>query len=230
MATSLINCILLSEKSWHKALFENLKTRTAEICWYRIDNKEQFTAENVNKIEPAWIFIPHWSYKIKPEIFENYNCVVFHMTDLPFGRGGSPLQNLIVNGYESTKISALKVGEGIDTGDIYLKRPLSLSGTAEEIFVRASAIIEDMILEIINSKTAPEAQTGDVTVFRRRTPEESDISGLTDLKKVYDFIRMLDAEGYPNAYAEIGNFRFEFSSASFTGNNSILANVRITKK
>ena len=29
------------------------------------------------------------------EIHENYKCIIFHMTDLPFGRGGSPLQNLI---------------------------------------------------------------------------------------------------------------------------------------
>ena len=43
------------------------------------------------------------------------------MTDLPFGRGGSPLQNLIVRGFEETMTSAIKVTKGIDTGDIYLK-------------------------------------------------------------------------------------------------------------
>ena len=47
------------------------------------------------------------------------------MTDLPFGRGGSPLQNLIVRGYKSTKLTAIKVQSGIDTGDIYLKKPFS---------------------------------------------------------------------------------------------------------
>ena len=30
------------------------------------------------------------------------------MTDLPYGRGGSPLQNLIIRGFESTKISAIE--------------------------------------------------------------------------------------------------------------------------
>jgi len=44
------------------------------------------------------------------------------MTDLPFGRGGSPLQNLIERGIKKTKISAIKVDGGIDTGDIFFKR------------------------------------------------------------------------------------------------------------
>jgi len=35
---------------------------------------------------------------ILKEIFENYEIILFHMTDLPYGRGGSPLQNLIVRG------------------------------------------------------------------------------------------------------------------------------------
>jgi len=56
------------------------------------------------------------------------------MTDLPLGRGGSPLQNLIERGIEKTKISALKVEDGVDTGDIFIKEPLNLKGTAEEIF------------------------------------------------------------------------------------------------
>ena len=56
------------------------------------------------------------------------------MTDLPFGRGGSPLQNLITRGISKTKISALRCNEEIDAGPIYLKRPLSLHGSAEEIY------------------------------------------------------------------------------------------------
>ncbi len=56
------------------------------------------------------------------------------MTDLPYGRGGSPLQNLIQRGHTSTMLTALRCGAGLDTGDVYLKQPLSLHGSAEEIF------------------------------------------------------------------------------------------------
>lgn len=44
------------------------------------------------------------------------------MTDLPYGRGGSPLQNLIVRNHYKTKISEIRVKKEIDSGPIYLKK------------------------------------------------------------------------------------------------------------
>jgi len=38
------------------------------------------------------------------------------MTDLSYGRGGSPLQNLIVRGYKDTMISALWIEKELDSG------------------------------------------------------------------------------------------------------------------
>ncbi len=76
------------------------------------------------------------------------------MTDLPFGRGGSPLQNLIVRGHKQTKISAIKVVEAMDAGDVYLKEELDLYGTADEIFMRASKIVfKKMIPQILKIKS-----------------------------------------------------------------------------
>ena len=80
------------------------------------------------------------------------------MTDLPYGRGGSPLQNLIIRGNKTTKISAIKVTKGIDEGPVYLKKELNLDGTAKEIFVRSAYIIQEMIESIINSTIFPKPQ------------------------------------------------------------------------
>lgn len=226
---SSVKYILLTPKTWHTTLFRELSAQKPEE-WLHIDRKEDFTVEKLNEVKPQFIFIPHWSYIIPKDIFENYTCVVFHMTDLPYGRGGSPLQNLIVNGHTETKISAIKVEEGLDTGPVYLKRPVSLHGTAEEIFIRMAVIIKGMIEEIIVNNTQPVAQHGEAVVFKRRKPEDSNIAQLETLEHVYDYIRMLDCEGYPNAFVEAGNFRFEFKRASLQGDESIIADVRITKK
>lgn len=64
---------------------------------------------------------------ILKEIYESFECVVFHMTALLFGRGGSPLQNLLVKGICQTKISAIEVSAGMDTGDVYFKENLDIS-------------------------------------------------------------------------------------------------------
>lgn len=165
-------------------------------------SKEDFTVERIGSISPVKIFIPHWSYIIPSAIFERYECIVFHMTDLPYGRGGSPLQNLIVRGLTATKLSALRVEVGLDTGPVYLKMDLSLSGTAEEIFVRVNKLVGKMIVEIIQNNLQPVPQEGDPVVFKRRKPEQSDMSGLEKLEEIFDYIRMLDADGYPHAYIE----------------------------
>ena len=58
----------------------------------------------------------------------------------------------------------------------------------------------------------------------------SNIHKIDTIEKVYDYIRMLDAEGYPKAFIENEYFRFEFSRATLKSDNSIIADVRIFKK
>lgn len=221
--------ILATSKSWHTDLFEALSSSVAGR-WIRISDKNDLTYENLKELNPDYVFIPHWSHIIPAEVYENFRCIVFHMTDLPFGRGGSPLQNLIVRGVKETKISALQVTKGIDTGDIYLKRELSLAGTAREIFIRSSSIIESMIREILEDNPVPQPQEGEVVVFKRRKPEEGKINDLEELEEVYDYIRMLDCEGYPPAFIELPHFRLEFTRAAIQSDQSIKADVRIFKK
>ena len=224
------NILIVSEKSWNKELVSYLQSTMPQYAFYLISQKEDFTVERIGSISPVKIFIPHWSYIIPSAIFERYECIVFHMTDLPYGRGGSPLQNLIVRGLTATKLSALRVEVGLDTGPVYLKMDLSLSGTAEEIFVRVNKLVGKMIVEIIQNNLQPVPQEGDPVVFKRRKPEQSDMSGLEKLEEIFDYIRMLDADGYPPAYIEKGEFRYEFTRASIKADGSIVADVKITKK
>jgi methionyl-tRNA formyltransferase len=194
-----------------------------------IKDNHKLNLNDIREINPEYIFFPHWSYIIPKKIFSNYQCIVFHMTDLPYGRGGSPLQNLILAGKKKTKISAIDVVEDIDAGGIFLKKDLSLSGHAQDIFNKANKIIQEMIVEIVTHRPTPIPQNGTPTYFKRRQPNDSDISQLDNLELVYDYIRMLDAEGYPLAYMESDSLKFEFQNVSKV-DNELTASVRITKK
>lgn len=189
--------------------------------------KEDLTYESLCSIKPEFVFFPHWSYIIPSRIYQNFKCVIFHMTDLPFGRGGSPLQNLISRGIYKTKISAISCVRELDAGDVYLKKELDVAeGSAAEIYKRAGMIMSDMVDEIVLRRPDPVPQVGDVVEFRRRTPSQSDIGGLCDVRKVYDYIRMLDADGYPKAFLQVGNVRYEFSGARYE-NGKVFATVEI---
>ena len=195
----------------------------------RIRRKEDLTFKALQELRPEYVFLAHWSWMLPADVYTNFECVVFHMSDVPYGRGGSPLQNLIVRGHTETVISALRCEKDVDAGPVYLKRPLSLEGTAEEILRRASDVVEAMMLEIVRTRPEPQPQSGDVVLFKRRRPQDGSLSALGNLSTIYDYIRMLDADGYPPAFLETEQLRLEFTGARLTG-DSVVANVRIRKK
>ena len=218
--------VIASSKPWNSKLPERLQFLTGHN-FQLINYQEDLTVENLAKIDPRFVFFPHWSYRIPDDVFQSFECVIFHMTDLPFGRGGSPLQNLIARGIYETKISALRCVEVLDAGPIYLKRPLSLYGSGEEIYIRASNIVEDMIVEIVRDNPKPLDQVGEPTFFKRRRPDQGKLEATQTLDQAFDLIRMLDAEGYPHAFIDIGNFRLEFTRAN-RRSDRIVADVSIT--
>lgn len=223
--------LIVTIKTWNISNAKSFQNKYTDHEVKIITQSEGFNIETVEDFRPDFIFFPHWSWIIPKKIYENYKCVVFHMTDLPFGRGGSPLQNLIVRGIENTKISAISVTKEIDAGDIFFKRDLNLNGNADEIFVRASKIIfNDMIPEIIINDIKPSKQEGEVVYFERRRPEQSEIfSSVENLNCIFDKIRMLDGEGYPKAYIKYGKYKLEFSRAKYNG-QKIIADVTITEE
>jgi methionyl-tRNA formyltransferase len=226
LASDRMKIVIAAPFSRYDVLESKLRS---EYALMRVRTEQELQFEILQLFAPRYIFFPHWSLKIPSEIYENFECVIFHMTDLPYGRGGSPLQNLIVRGFQETVISAVRCVDAFDAGPVYHKRPLSLCGTAEEIFMRASRVIEEMIEIILRKQPQPDPQVGEPVIFHRRNREDGNLSGIDSLEKVYDYIRMLDADGYPKAYIETSGLVFEFTRASLRP-NELIADVRITKK
>lgn len=211
------------------ALETSVRSQLPEYSITRVRSREELSIDRLTQADPEYLFFPHWSWMIPDEIHTRFECVIFHMTDLPYGRGGSPLQNLIAHGHTETVLTALKCTRKLDAGPVYLKRPLSLSGTAEEILQRAAALIGDMIVEIVMTHPQPAPQEGEIVSFNRRRNEDGDLSRLESLGEIYDYIRMLDADGYPPAFVESANFRFEFTEALRAADH-VEAKVRIKGK
>ena len=220
--------IVATVKPWN---IEAFRRRTARWSgrWHLVETSDDLSMERLEAVAPRYIFFPHWSWKVPKDIHERFECVCFHMADVPYGRGGSPLQNLIVRGHQDTKVSALRMVEDLDAGPVYLKRPLGLDGRAEDIYRRLANVVYDMIEEIVAQEPIPVPQDGDPVVFQRRTPEQSSLPEDGGLEGVYDFIRMLDAPSYPAAFIEWGRFRIEFSHASLS-DGRVQATVMITEK
>ena len=223
------NIILLINKELSVSIYDNLKLSKLPYNFILIKKKPDLNYKKINKINPKYIFVPFWSFKIKKNIYSNFTCINFHMTDLPFGRGGTPLQNLIINNYKTTKITAFKCNNIIDGGDIYIKEKLRLNGNADQILNRASKIINKMIKKIIIGEIVPRPQKGKIYKFKRRTAVQSKIKYQKNLQDMYNFIRMLDGVDYPKSYIETKNLKFEFNNAKMYKDH-LTASVKVFKK
>src|SRR3989344_8064924 len=159
--------VVCGSKSWNRDLFDaELSKFSGE--WHFLESKESLTLEFLESIGPRYVFFLHWSWIVPEEIVNTFECVNFHMTDLPYGRGGSPLQNLILRGHAETKLTAHRMTTEVDAGPVYLKETMSLEGTAREILERSCMLAAEMIGTIVRENPAPKAQTGTVVLFERR--------------------------------------------------------------
>ena len=219
--------LVLGSRPWNRRIFDETLRRLPGR-WRYVGSPADFSVDLVQKLSPRYVFFLHWSWKVPDEIVERFECVCFHMTDVPFGRGGSPLQNLIVRGLRETKLTALRMSRQIDAGPVYMKEPLSLEGGAEEIYLRATQLSAMMIQRMIRREPNPAPQRGRAVKFKRREPEQSEITTAGSLEQLFDFIRMLDAEGYPRSFLRHSGFRFEFSRPALY-DGRIVADVTITR-
>jgi methionyl-tRNA formyltransferase len=86
-----------------------------------------------------------------------------------------------------------------------------------------------MMPAIMAKRIRPVEQSGKVTIFARRKPEEGSVGKVDNINTVNNFIRMLDGEGYPRAFLDHNKLHLEFSNAKII-NDSVTANVEIRVK
>ena len=209
--------VIACSKSWF--LISDYLKNNHQIIF--IKEKHELTVENIKKINPNLIFFPHWNWKVPSEIHHNYRCILFHTAPLPYGRGGSPIQNLILLGYKKSPVCALRMVEELDAGPIYSKKELSLEGSLSNIFQRLNIVVNDLIKELIEFMPEPIMQKGNHFHFRRLNEEDNKIPDKGSLEDFYDRVRMLDDSTYPNPFIVYGDYIIEFNMAE-------LANGEIT--
>lgn len=219
--------LVAGTRPWNRAIFDT-SISSFPGSWYYVETLDALR-EHLS-LNPQYIFFLHWSDYVPSDIYDAYECVVFHPSHLPCGRGGSPLQNLIAQGYTHTHVTAFRMVKEVDAGPIYLTRTLSLDGRAQDIFEREMLLAAGMIWRIISDEMEPQPQRGEIVKFKRRSPQQSEISAWANMEELYDHIRMLDAETYPHAYIDKNTYRIEFSDAKLTETGLIAKATFVEKK
>lgn len=127
----------------------------------------------VEVIRPRYVFFLNWSQRVPDAFLEKYECVNFHCTALPFGRGGHPIENLLLLGVTYTPITAHRMTSELDAGPVYaVSRPVSLAGTKTQIQERFIRPVANLMRYIAYHVPEPVPQHGKPTIFKRLSKDD----------------------------------------------------------
>lgn len=129
--------------------------------------------ETIKNLKPEVICVVAYGKILPKEILEipKLGCINVHGSLLPKYRGAAPIQWAVLNGDKTTGVTTMYMDEGMDTGDMILKREVEIeeNETTGELWEKLSEIGGELLvetLEKIKNGTAP----------RQKQPEEYTIA------------------------------------------------------
>jgi len=131
----------------------------------------------------------------------NKHNIVVHASDLPYGKGFSPIQWQILQGKDEIILTLIEAVEKCDAGPYYLKSNIVFDGTELYIELREK-IAENIILMCVKyilniDKLKPINQTGEESIFRRRTIKDDEIDIDKTIAQQFNHFRIADNDNFP---------------------------------
>lgn len=147
-------------------------------------------------------------------------CINLHPSDLPKWRGAAPIQRTIMSGELSTAVCVMRMDEGMDTGDIILRKPVnfSIEDTSSTLHNSLASIGAEMILESLhlikngNATFTKQSEYG-VQHANKLTAEDEKINFHQDVKLVHAQIRAFSPK--PGAYFTYAQETIKIISADY---------------
>ena len=128
--------------------------------------------EEIRNLNPDVICVVAYGKILPKEILEipKLGCINVHGSLLPKYRGAAPIQWAVLNGDKTTGITTMYMNEGMDTGDMILKKEVSIGEdeTTGELWERLSLEGANLLVEtlkLIEKGNAPrEKQSEEFTL------------------------------------------------------------------
>lgn len=140
----------------------------------------------------------------------DFNLVV-HESNLPKGKGWSPLTWQVIEGKNRIPITLFEAVEKVDAGRIYLQSFIELTGKEllSEIKELQGKMTIDLILKFLKNfhKIKGQDQKGDSTYYPKRGPINSELDINKSIKNQFNLLRVCDNERYP-AFFKIDNKKY----------------------
>lgn len=171
---------------------------------------------------PDCIVVAAFGQILKKEILTlpRYGCINIHASLLPKLRGAAPIQWAVIQGDEKAGVTTMWMDEGLDTGDMLLKKEVILDPqeTGGSLFDKLSLCGCELILETLEALEAGTAvrtpQTGETSYAQILTKELGNIDWSRSAVEIERLIRGLNP--WPSAYSYLNGKMVKFWSSAVT--------------
>ena len=149
--------------------------------------------------------------KIFKKLELNKNNIVIHESDLPKGKGWSPLTWQILEGKNKIPICLFEATNKIDAGNIYIKDYIILNGSElfDELKQKQGEKTIQMAINYIKNykEISGKIQFGSETIYKRRRPKDSELDINKSIKDQFNLLRVCSNESYP-AFFTLNNQKY----------------------
>lgn len=148
-----------------------------------------------------------------PDILaRNRRNLVVHESNLPEGRGFSPLTWQILEGKNIIPFCLLEAVDKVDAGAVILRDELHFQGheLIEEMRDVQAKMTRSLCKRFLDAPTPQEGETqkGKVTTYQRRSPDGSRLDPQQSIAELFSLLRVVDNERYP-AFFEFKDHYYE---------------------
>lgn len=167
---------------------------------------------NVHEIPPSdMAFYLSCGQIVPPKILKtNRHNLVVHGSDLPRGKGWSPISWQILEGNKTISMTLFEAIERVDAGPIYLQKKMAFHGgeLLEEIHRKTACYTIDLCTSFIKQAHAlvPEARipNGKESSYPKRGPKDSELDPQMPLAAQFNLLRIVDNERFPAFFTHGG--------------------------
>ena len=122
---------------------------------------------------PELIVVTAYGQILPKEVLElpKYGCINIHASLLPGYRGAAPINWVLLNGEKETGVTSMQMSEGLDTGDMLIKKAtaIGVNENYEELYARLSAMGGEVLAETIKAiesgTLSPEVQDDSLSCY-----------------------------------------------------------------
>ncbi|WP_053956942.1 methionyl-tRNA formyltransferase [Inediibacterium massiliense] len=184
--------------------------------------REEESVQQIRELKPDCIVVVAFGQILPKSILDipKFGCINVHASLLPKYRGAAPIHWAIINGEKISGVTTMYMDEGLDTGDMILKREVPIEDKIagelhDELSIEGAKLLKETLV-LIEKKCAPrekqiDEQSNYASILNKDTGK---IDWKNTAQDIYNLIRGVNP--WPTAYTTYNGQKMKIWKAKVT--------------